>query len=164
MKLEIIIVVCVFLLGFLSCYALNYFDDNYEVPVLKNIGFNGFGNFDLEAPTDFVDEGSIEVLDDRVIIYLDSASLSRYAPSGSMVPVFDSGANGIRVNVESVEEVNVGDIITFKEDGLLVVHRVIEKGVDGMGVYFITKGDNNNIDDGKIRIDDVRYKTVGVIW
>ena len=161
MKLEILIIICVFLLGFFSCYVFNQIDNSYEIPVLKNIGF---GNFDLEAPSDFVSEENIEVLDDRVIIYLDDASLSRYAPSGSMVPVFNEGANGIRVRVGSVDEINVGDIITFKEGDLLIVHRVIEKGVDSKGIYFITKGDNNNIDDGKVRFEDIKYKTVGVIW
>jgi hypothetical protein len=161
MKLEVLIMLSVFLLGFLSCYTLNYFDDSYEIPVLRNIGF---GNFDLDAPSDFVRESDIEVLDDRVVIYLDDASLSAYASTGSMVPVFNENANGIRVRIRSVDEISAGDIITFREGEFLIVHRVIEKGVDSEGVYFITKGDNNNIDDGKIRFEDVKYKTVGVIW
>lgn len=54
--------------------------------------------------------------------------------------------------------------ISFKKDGDLIVHRVIEKGVDDMGVYFITKGDSNNVSDGKVRFEDIEYKTIGVIW
>jgi len=161
MKLEILMILCVFLLGFLSCYVVNFFNEDYEVPVLKKIGF---GNFELEAPSNFINEESIEILEDRVIIYLDDASLSRYAPSGSMIPVFDEGANGIRVKIKSIDEISVGDIITFKEDNILIVHRVIEKGTDSKGIYFITKGDNNNVDDGKIRFEDIKYKTIGVIW
>ena len=41
---------------------------------------------------------------------------------------------------------------------------VIEKGIDEDGIYFITKGDNNSITDGKIRFEDIEYITVGVIW
>jgi hypothetical protein len=46
----------------------------------------------------------------------------------------------------------------------LIIHRVVEKGVDFDGIYFIAKGDNNVVSDGKIRFEDIKYKTIGVIW
>ena len=81
-----------------------------------------------------------------------------------MKPVLDSGANGIRVEPSSEDEIHIGDIITFRQDNYLIVHRVIDIGTDSEGVYFITKGDNNSIADGKVRFKDVEYVTVGVIW
>ncbi len=159
---DLLLIGTVFLLGFLSgVYIISSNHKVVELP-LNNFGFYNF-SFD-KAPPDFVSEDKIQVYDDRVVIFVEGASLSRYAPTGSMVPVFDERSNGLRVKVRSVDDVNVGDIISFKKNGDLIVHRVIEKGEDEKGVYFTTKGDNNNISDGKIRIENIEYKTIGVIW
>ena len=81
-----------------------------------------------------------------------------------MLPVLNEHSNGIRIVPESPDQINIGDIITFQQDKELVVHRVIDKGNDDEGVYFITKGDNNNVTDGRVRFEDVRYVTIGIIW
>jgi len=171
MEIDKIIGICIiFLLGIIGGVFINfYFNNGLEVPYFKNImGDIGLGNFSFsnnsKAPLDFIHENQIEVYDDRVVIYIKDASLSNYASTGSMIPVLDKGSNGIRIEVESVDDIDVGDIVSFNKDGMLVVHRVIEKGKDKKGIYFITKGDNNNISDGKIRFEDMRYKTIGVIW
>ena len=52
----------------------------------------------------------------------------------------------------------------FKQGKYLIVHRVIDIGTDSEGTYFITKGDNNNIVDGKVRFEDIEFITIGVIW
>jgi len=160
--LEGLLILSIFLLGFFSASIIglvDYYD--LEVPVLKNFSFFGDDN---KAPSDFISENQIKIYDDKVVIYVSGASLSRYAPTGSMIPVLDQGSNGIRVRVNSPEDIEVGDIITFRQRDILIVHRVIEKGVDSNGIYFITKGDNNNVDDGKVRFSQVEYKTIGVIW
>ena len=72
-----------------------------------------------------------------------------------MVPVIDSNANGIGIRPNSSEDIFVGDIISFYHGEKLIVHRVIEKGEDEFGDYFITKGDNVNFDDGKIRFEEI---------
>jgi len=162
-----ILTIIVFLLGFLSASLIyGLVDSGYEVPLLKTLGLDtiGLGNFSTEAPSDSINEDLIEIYEDKVVINVQDVSLSSYAPTGSMKPVFDEGANGLRVKVNSVDDVEVGDIISFRAEEQLIVHRVVEKGVDTEGVYFITKGDNNNVSDGKIRIDDIEYKTIGVIW
>ena len=81
-----------------------------------------------------------------------------------MKPTLDEHSNGIRIVPKSENEIHIGDIITFEEDGDLIVHRVIDIGEDSNGKYFITKGDNNPVADGKIRFKDIKYITIGVIW
>jgi len=135
-----------------------YFISGFENP------FSYILQDNMSAPYDFIDEKQIEIFEDKIIINLEGASLSRYAPTGSMLPLLDAGSNGIRIVPESEEEIHRGDIITFQEGRNLIVHRVIEIGTDEEGTYFITKGDNNDISDGKIRFRDVRYITVGIIW
>ncbi len=173
MEINKIFGVCiVFLIGMLSVFFISYFLDNgLEVPFvdIRNFDNISLGNFSFfnnsnKAPLDFINESQIEVYNDKVVIYIKDASLSNYASTGSMIPVLDKGSNGIRIEVESVDDINVGDIVSFNKDNMLIVHRVIEKGEDKKGVYFITKGDNNNISDGKIRFENIKYKTVGVIW
>lgn len=65
--------------------------------------------------------------------------------SGSMEPEINTGDLAIVKSVDA-EDVKVGDIITFKYEGKVVTHRVVEKNEEG----FITKGDNNNTNDTEI--------------
>src|SRR4030042_7105782 len=146
----------IFCLGFLSASLISfYFVYGSEVPLsLFNLSFNSDNN---SAPFDFVEENQIQIFDDKVIINIAGASISRYAPTGSMLPVLDQGSNGIRIVPKSELEIHIGDIITFEQGNMLIVHRVVEIGSDNEGTYFITKGDNNSINDGKIRFADIKY-------
>lgn len=153
----------IFLLGLASMSFLNYFIfSETENPVLTNLGI--VDNNSRQAPSDFLKENQIEVYEDRVIINVKKASISRYAPTGSMIPLLNENSNGIRIKPESENDINKGDIITFEQNGDLIIHRVIDIGKDSEGVYFITKGDNNSISDGKIRFKDIKYKTIGILW
>jgi len=45
------------------------------------------------------------------------------------------------------------------------VHRVVYKGKDSIGTYFILKGDNNEeVDPGKVRFEQIKYKTIAIIY
>jgi len=129
MKTSILIMFSiVFLLGFLSAnIASFYLISGLEVPFL----FWNSSNDD--APFDFIDERDIKVYHDRIVIFIDDASLSKYAPTGSMLPIFDQGANGIRIAPNSEEDIHVGDIISYERAGRLIVHRVVEKGIEEEG-------------------------------
>jgi len=170
-KNRIILFSLIFVLGFLSCAfvvcSLSY------LQIEKPLSFGDFGtislvsgvdNSKLQAPSDWIKRDQIEVYGDKIVIKLPGASLSGYAPTGSMKPVLDKNSNGIRVAPESESQINVGDIVSFKQGEDLIVHRVVEKGEDENGTYFITKGDSNNINDGKIRFSDIKYVTVAIIW
>ncbi len=163
-KTEILVILCIFMIGFLSASFLSLNSVEVplgKVPILSEFGINFSG---VSAPSDSVGREDIVVYDDRIVIWVDDGSVSSYAPTGSMEPVLNEGSNGIRIVPSSADEIFVGDIVTFEEESYLIVHRVIDKGVDGKGIYFITKGDNNDISDGKVRFSQIRYKTVGVIW
>ena len=151
----------VFLLGFVSCALLfSLFSySGLEVPF-----GTGMVSYDASAPSDWVSEEDIIVFDDMVILRIANVTLSNYADSGSMRPVLDEYSNGIRVVPRSVDDVEVGDIVSYMFNGVMIVHRVVEKGVDDEGVYFVMQGDNNLVSDGKVRFDSIRYKTVGVLY
>ena len=154
----------VFLLGFGSCAVMVFgFGTELEVP-FTGLGVVSWESGEISAPSDYLSEEDIVVSDDRVILRIKGVTLSSYADSGSMVPVLDEGANGIRVVPLSEDGIEVGDIVSFRMLGVLVVHRVVEKGVDEDGIYFIVKGDANLVGDGRIRFRDIEYKTVGIIY
>jgi len=156
-KSHILIGLVLFLLGFSIALLLNY-NFNFEKPFLLGEGKGAI------SPSDYLSENEIFVYPDKVVLMISGATISNYESSGSMKPVLDKGTNGIRVKPLSEQDVKVGQIISFRYNGDLIVHRVIEKGVDENGIYFITKGDNSNFADGKIRFSDIEYITVGLIY
>ena len=151
----------VFLAGFVSCVFLFYIlsSSDLEVPFAT-----GLVSFDASSPSDWIADDDIIVFDDSIVLRIANATLSNYGDSGSMKPLLDIGANGIRIVPKYSDQIEIGDIISFRFGGTLIVHRVVEKGIDGEGVYFITQGDNNVFSDDKIRFEDIEYVTVGIIW
>ena len=81
-----------------------------------------------------------------------------------MKPVLDENSHGIRIIPKSENDIHLGDIVTYEKNNELIIHRVVEIGKDENGTYFIPKGDNNAVDDGKIRFNDIKYVTVAMIW
>lgn len=156
-----------FLAGFLSCFLLISFSafgllaTGTENPL--GFGFSGVQYNNASSPGDWVKTSQIALTENSIVIKIPNASLSSYAPTGSMKPVFDSGANGIRIIPNSAEDINVGDIITYGNEN--IVHRVIETGIDENGYWFMAKGDNNvYADSQKIRFEDIRYVTIGILY
>ena len=136
-KLLVLGMILTFLTGFLSSYAVNSVYIDTEKPF-----YVGLIN-DREQPGNWISEDRIEILPDKVINNIENAVLSRYADTGSMLPTLGEDTNGIRIKPEAPEQIKVGDIISYQRDNMLIVHRVIAKGEDERGIYFITKGDNN---------------------
>lgn len=151
-----LLVVIIFLSGFVASGIVQ--NSGIELP-------NGILQYGSDnAPSDRITGENIEVYPDKVVINVKDASISEYADTNSMLPVIDSIANGIRIQPKSEDEIMVGDILSFEQDGMLIVHRVIEIGEDSEGKYFVTKGDNNAFSDGKVRFSQIRYVTIGVLY
>lgn len=60
--------------------------------------------------------------------------------------------------VKITKDVNENDIITFKQDGELITHRIMKINGDKL----ITKGDANNTEDGEITKDAIIGKVISV--
>lgn len=64
--------------------------------------------------------------------------------SGSMIPTIEIGDI---VVIDDSSNVQVGDVIAFRRNTTVIVHRIInEMDIDGV-VKYQTKGDNNNVAD-----------------
>ena len=119
------------------------------------------------GPADRIVESQIFVYNDRVLLDIENAQWSRFADTKSMEPVLHAGANAIQVVPQSPNEIQVGDIISYRSefaDGI-IIHRVIHKGEDPLGTYFIAKGDNlPTSDPGRIRFDQIERVVVAIIY
>ena len=151
--LYLIILVIVFTLGFISS-RYNFIPTGR---VIDNLEVN-------KLPSDYLNEDKMLVYDDKIVLKINNAQISNYDSSDSMGPFIGEGANGVVVKPENEGEVKAGDIITFKRGDKLIVHRVIEKGNDSEGIYFITKGDNSDFTDGKIRFNEIEHKLIGILY
>lgn len=79
--------------------------------------------------------------------------------SNSMVPTFERGDAIILEKIDK-HDIEEGDVIVFKKNGVLVAHRVVKTKESSSKKYFYTKGDANySIDAGYRDEDDV----VGVV-
>lgn len=69
-----------------------------------------------------------------------------FVVSGSMADTINTG-DLIIVKEVNENEIKKGDIIAFKYEDYVVTHRVVNVINDDNGLYFKTKGDNNNLED-----------------
>lgn len=150
--LSVLYVVLVFAIGFLVGQ------------VWDAVFYGGVTGLAVDMPSDFIGDDKINVYEDRVVIEIEGARLSNYGDSGSMVPTLGKGVSGITVVPESPDDIEVGDIVSFNRGGKLIVHRVVRRGFDSEGVFFVTKGDNSIADDGKLRFDEIERVLVGLIY
>jgi len=69
------------------------------------------------------------------------------------------------VDMDGINALNIGDIIQFERDGVLISHRIIEIHNDKKeGTSFITKGDNNTaIDSTPVKPHNIKGKIVKVV-
>lgn len=147
----------VFSLGFISGIISTNEEVLAEFPLSSN-------SYEKASPSDYIQKDNIKLYKDRVVILIDNPSISSYADTNSMLPVLDEGSNGIKFVPKNEKEIKVGDIISFKLENKIIVHRVVFIGQDEIGTYFITKGDNNKYADEKIRFSDIVSKTIAIIY
>lgn len=80
--------------------------------------------------------------------------------SASMVPEFYVGDIAI-IQKCNANDVTVGNVIQYQQEGYTVIHRVVEKRQNNGEVTFITKGDNNKQPDADpVREDQLIGKAI----
>jgi len=123
------------------------------------------GDNERNSPKDRIKEDQIHVYNNRVIIEIDNPTWSKFVDTNSMDPMFDYGANGIEVTPQTPNDIKIGDVISYEYKESIIAHRVVDIKEDDIGIYFITKGDNNVIKDPfKVRFEQVRGVLVGLIY
>ena len=164
--LETILLILIFSLGMVThgiITQLFYVDVQQPFPV----SFKGFNSPERLSPGDHVVEDQIGVYNDKVVLDIDKPRWASFTDTNSMDPLIDASSHGIEIVPKSVDDISIGDIISYESsytDGF-VIHRVIEKGIDEEGAYFILKGDNNSDEDPeKVRFDKIHGVLVAIIY
>ena len=77
--------------------------------------------------------------------FLFSSIIVAFVEGVSMEPLFKAGD---LVILQKPNDLKVGDVIVYKKnDGTLVIHRIIDVAYCQNGVFYIVQGDNNPIPD-----------------
>ena len=118
------------------------------------------------SPYDWIKQEQISVKKDQVVIDLKGAVLARFVNTNSMDPILDEHATGIEIVPDSLTDIHIGDIVSYKSnDSEVIIHRVVFIGVDNKGWYALMKGDNNDArDPERIRFEQIQRVLVGVIY
>jgi len=131
----------------------------------QQIPFTLLSGQENSSPSDWVKENQIEVYPQKVILDISGAKWAGFTNTNSMDPFIDETANAIEITPSNPDVIQVGDVIAYQTTYGVLIHRVIEKGIDGEGVYYIVKGDNNRFQDPfKVRFDDIQGVVVAIIY
>ena len=99
----------------------------------------------------------IELMDET----LKTGKLRFRALGNSMFPFIRSG-DLITIKPFKESEIYIGDVIFYKKEGLLFVHRLIKKERLNGDLIGITRGDNRQIPDKPIKMSQVKGKVVKI--
>ena len=157
----LIIIVIAFFIGWVSFDAYSYYSNiNKEQP------FSITSN-ELKSPGDWISESDVKLMDNYVVIKAENTRWARFADTNSMDPVIDENSNSIEFKPASHDELQIGDIISFKSDMINgnVIHRIVDTGEDEEGWFAVTKGDNNrNVDPYKVRFEHIKGVVIAVLY
>ena len=124
-----------------------------------------FSSAEIMSPQDHISESSIHVTDAGVVLEIENPIWSSFTDTNSMDPLLDVGTNGIEIIPTSVDDIHLGDIISYQSGDDIVIHRVIAIYSDEQGIYYTTKGDNNPIADNvRVRFSDIKGILVAVVY
>jgi len=147
-----LIIISILLLFSVSAISLDKQSGNFKSP-------------EIDSPGDWIKENQINVYNDKVTLDIEKATWAKFTNTNSMDPFIDEGSNAIEILPEDPEKINVGDVISYRSKDKIIIHRVIDKGKDLDGIYYIVKGDNNTFSDPyKVRYNDVKGVVVVVIY
>lgn len=98
-----------------------------------------------------------------ILVYFTSGYFDYYAiaiATGSMKPNINKGDVVVIEKTNDYQNIKIGDVLAYKHDNIIIVHRVVNILEENGEYYFYTKGDNNNSEDNFVIYEDM---IVGVV-
>ncbi|MBT3408184.1 signal peptidase I [Candidatus Woesearchaeota archaeon] len=148
-----------FSLGFISSNI--FFDSNNQNPLSLS------ATIEKNSPSNWINEDDLIIENDGIKIKLNNYIIARFSNTNSMDPFLDENSNAIEIKPENADQINVGDIVSYRVKGEVnpIIHRIIDIDYDENGYYYILKGDNNNLPDPyKVRFNQIGYVLVGILY
>jgi hypothetical protein len=181
---KIMLLVCVFMLGAIAANMNAYYasaqgelqlpdnnDGGYEFATDNAVG-RVLSMFDEQSsekpsPAERITEDMIQVSNERVLLNIKGAEWASFTDTNSMDPIIDSGSYAIEVIPQSEDELQAGDIVAYESEYAegTIIHRIVYKGYDEEGTYYVMKGDNNPTNDpGRVRFSQIKRVVVAIIY
>ena len=136
----------------LLCHRIyNFFKKEKDEEIIREYHKRKFGTLILP------------ILITLFLVYITCGYFKYYAlaiASGSMTPVINKGDIVIVEKSNDYENMELGQVIAYKHENIIIVHRLVKKIKDGEKYYFYTKGDANEKEDGYVITEDM---VVGVV-
>ncbi len=114
------------------------------------------------SPSDWVKDNQIHIYKNTVQLDIPGAVWVSFTNTNSMDPVLDETAHALEIKPEP-NLIQIGDIISYKKNNAIYVHRVTEISEDNSGLYYLVKGDNAFSAD-LVRFNDIQGVIVAVIY
>ena len=119
----------------------------------------------VNSPSDHILSKELHVFSDKAVIDKENLIWAEVQNTHSMEPVLNVNSISLELTPHKPFDIQVGDIISFEQGSIVIIHRVIHTGEDDLGWFAVAKGDNNGEPDPyKIRFDDIRGVVVGILY
>ena len=115
---------------------------------------------DKFSPKDRITLDDMYFTNDTFCIYYPTITINDVAGTKSMDPLLDNNTHTIQYKPTKLEEIQVGDIVSYWNGDNLLIHRIVEI----KGNYFKAKGDNNKMSDGWIIFNNIEGVVIGIIY
>lgn len=164
-KKKIILLIVIFVMILIGIGTVLTFSFKNKTEIQINIPSQCYTN--LQPSSEITKTGlpSLTINSNNEIILgfnkqIDNLDIIQVADTGSMRPAI-SDKSFVIVKKPKVDELFIGDIISFNCNNKQILHRIIKIENE---TYF-TKGDNNNImDDCLTKFSDIESKVIGILY
>lgn len=152
--MKFLVIAGILLLGFIVGFGLG------SIPFTSaNIATETF------EPTVRIPQSNISLSKQGAQINSEGMLWAVIADTGSMKPTLTKNSHVLQIRPTRPEELQVGDIISYKYQDTIIIHRIISTGFDDEGWFAIAKGDNNQLPDReKVRFEQIDRVVVGIIY
>ncbi|MBU0666713.1 MAG: hypothetical protein KKC26_05105 [Nanoarchaeota archaeon] len=119
------------------------------------------------SPSDWISEEQIQVQDDKIIININDAVIAKVTDTHSLEPTIDKNTHIIQIKPQNESDIRIGDIVAYESQltSNLILHRVVSKGKDEDGWFFVMKGDNVGVPDPEsVRFSQIKWVVVGIMY
>ncbi len=139
------------------------------------------------SPTDILPVSALVLMGSHISIDLAQLAIPFTKPprvwvpsipdTGSMDPVFDAGNNNFLIAGDGPDEMQVlrdwlgtqpaGNVVVNRRrsDNRLIIHRIVKKEQDELGLSYTLRGDNNARNDSQVvRSEDIEWISIGTIY
>lgn len=123
---------------------------------------------EVPSPRDIIKQSDIHYDQDKRLLQIFNLKphikLTDVKNTNSLDPVIDRGHTAILTDNFILDELQAGDIIVYKLEPKLIIHRIVKIEQDEKGKIFTLKGDNCFFCDPPVYGSQIKYLLIGIIY